>query len=280
MSEPYPYVENLAREIGAPFEPWHESETFKAAWVQILAGALMAGVTDRLTSDFRAKIERWMRRIQACSPADLKQCLAAIVQWIEDNEDMDDGWPTDPIMFGVYRLCLALQERTRWLAEAGLSVHSTVVRMVGPDTNEANRWLRDIYAQAAQASKVFGQPPKQVETPIMPALEAVAKAASQPFIFDESLPPIDGKPRYRTAKPREMLLFASYCGGENPNCSDGKPCSICLGMSNIYTIPAGTIITYTREMAPERNTEPEKGGSISGRASGSGEHIEEKPRGR
>ena len=34
-----------------------------------------------------------------------------------------------------------------------------------------------------------------------------------------------------------MLLMASYCGGENPKCTDELPCENCLKMSNIVLIP-------------------------------------------
>lgn len=34
-----------------------------------------------------------------------------------------------------------------------------------------------------------------------------------------------------------MLLMASYCGGENPKCTDELPCEDCLKMSNIVLIP-------------------------------------------
>jgi len=34
-----------------------------------------------------------------------------------------------------------------------------------------------------------------------------------------------------------MLLMASYCGGENPKCTDELPCEECLKMCNIVLIP-------------------------------------------
>lgn len=53
-----------------------------------------------------------------------------------------------------------------------------------------------------------------------------------------------------TARPREVLFFASYCGDDNAACSARRPCPVCLGMSNVYEIPADTQITYKRELAP------------------------------
>nr|BDD47652.1 hypothetical protein 1 [bacterium] len=32
---------------------------------------------------------------------------------------------------------------------------------------------------------------------------------------------------------RPVLLLASYCGDDNPNCTDTKPCDECLKMCNI-----------------------------------------------
>lgn len=49
---------------------------------------------------------------------------------------------------------------------------------------------------------------------------------------------------------REVLFFASYCGDDNPACSPKRPCPVCLGMSNVYEIPADTRIKYKRELAP------------------------------
>ncbi len=57
-----------------------------------------------------------------------------------------------------------------------------------------------------------------------------------------------------TTEDREVLFFASYCGTDNPACSDARPCPVCLGMSNVYRIPAGTKLEYVRELSPEWNT--------------------------
>jgi len=35
---------------------------------------------------------------------------------------------------------------------------------------------------------------------------------------------------------RPVLLLASYCGDDNPNCTDTKPCDECLKMCNIAFI--------------------------------------------
>ena len=55
---------------------------------------------------------------------------------------------------------------------------------------------------------------------------------------------------------REVLCFASYCGDENPNCTDKKPCPICLGMSNVYRVYPDGRLEYVRELAPEWNIDP------------------------
>lgn len=51
--------------------------------------------------------------------------------------------------------------------------------------------------------------------------------------------------------PREFLLLASYCGDDNRHCSAKRPCPVCLGMSNVYSIPADTPLTYVRELSPD-----------------------------
>jgi hypothetical protein len=45
----------------------------------------------------------------------------------------------------------------------------------------------------------------------------------------------------RMAKPRRMLLLASYCGSDRVQCSDDHPCADCLVMCNTFMIPAPTI---------------------------------------
>lgn len=52
---------------------------------------------------------------------------------------------------------------------------------------------------------------------------------------------------------REVLFFASYCGEDTPDCTNAKPCAKCLANSNVYRIPAGTVVEYVRELAPERD---------------------------
>lgn len=50
---------------------------------------------------------------------------------------------------------------------------------------------------------------------------------------------------------REVLLFASYCGGDNPDCSDRSPCADCLAMSNVFKVNFDGAV-YVRELAPGR----------------------------
>jgi hypothetical protein len=37
-------------------------------------------------------------------------------------------------------------------------------------------------------------------------------------------------------KEYDVLLLASYCGDDDPNCSDAKPCPECLSMCNVLRI--------------------------------------------
>ena len=54
------------------------------------------------------------------------------------------------------------------------------------------------------------------------------------------------------AGDREVLLFTSYCGGDNPDCSPSRPCPVCLGMSNVFRVKGGSM-TFARELAPSWN---------------------------
>lgn len=50
---------------------------------------------------------------------------------------------------------------------------------------------------------------------------------------------------------REVLLFASYCGDDNPRCTTGSPCADCLAMSNVYSVEMDGA-EYVRQLAPSR----------------------------
>lgn len=50
---------------------------------------------------------------------------------------------------------------------------------------------------------------------------------------------------------REVLLFASYCGDDNPDCSDRAPCADCLAMSNVFKVNFDGAV-YVRVLAPDR----------------------------
>ncbi|MGR9413114.1 hypothetical protein [Rhizobium leguminosarum] len=46
------------------------------------------------------------------------------------------------------------------------------------------------------------------------------------------VPELGSRPSY--CEPLRFLLLASYCGGDNDNCSEQRPCQDCLAMCNIY----------------------------------------------
>lgn len=50
---------------------------------------------------------------------------------------------------------------------------------------------------------------------------------------------------------REVLLFCSYCGGDNPKCTDRAPCADCLAMCNVYRVDLDHAV-YVRELDPGR----------------------------
>jgi hypothetical protein len=35
-------------------------------------------------------------------------------------------------------------------------------------------------------------------------------------------------------KPDEFLLLASYCGDDDPDCTEARPCGDCLAMCNVF----------------------------------------------
>lgn len=48
---------------------------------------------------------------------------------------------------------------------------------------------------------------------------------------------------------REVLLFASYCGGDDPRCTDAAPCADCLAMCNVFEVDMDDSL-YVRQLAP------------------------------
>jgi len=49
-------------------------------------------------------------------------------------------------------------------------------------------------------------------------------------------PPETFNPDLLKPKKRQVLLLASYCGNDNPNCSEERPCYECLQMCNIAEV--------------------------------------------
>jgi hypothetical protein len=37
-------------------------------------------------------------------------------------------------------------------------------------------------------------------------------------------------------RPRKVLLLASYCGDDDPTCTDDRPCVECLQMCNVFEV--------------------------------------------
>lgn len=57
------------------------------------------------------------------------------------------------------------------------------------------------------------------------------------------------------ANNREYLLLASYCGDDNPDCSEKRPCPRCLGMSNVFRMLPNGDMAFVRELSPDWNTD-------------------------
>ncbi|MDR6431245.1 putative ATP-dependent serine protease [Brucella pseudogrignonensis] len=55
---------------------------------------------------------------------------------------------------------------------------------------------------------------------------------------------------------REVLFFCSYCGDDDPACTDQAPCADCLAMCNVYEVEFEGAV-YKRELAPRRESATE-----------------------
>lgn len=54
----------------------------------------------------------------------------------------------------------------------------------------------------------------------------------------------------------EVLFFCSYCGDDDPACTDKAPCADCLAMCNVYEVELEGAV-YKRELAPGRESATE-----------------------
>lgn len=68
------------------------------------------------------------------------------------------------------------------------------------------------------------------------------------FLLDQALSPRPDVGPGRDG-PHDVLLLASYCGDDNPACSDLRPCQDCLSMSNVFSVDR--LGPYRRELGRE-----------------------------
>lgn len=55
---------------------------------------------------------------------------------------------------------------------------------------------------------------------------------------------------------REVLFFCSYCGDDDPACTDQAPCADCLAVSNVFEVEMDGAV-YKRVLAPGRESSTE-----------------------
>lgn len=53
------------------------------------------------------------------------------------------------------------------------------------------------------------------------------------------MPPEALNPNLFKPSKRRVLLIASYCGGDNQECTEARPCSDCLRMCNVAEVVVG-----------------------------------------
>ncbi len=147
-------VQRLAREIGAPFLPEHETRAVKVAWVKLLAEEV-GRHTWPVLHKYPESVSAWVAQIQNADGVTL--ALESVCERIRDEihrQDYDDGWATDPAGAALESVTLALLPGTRWLAEASKSVwrfatgcgsYNDVVRI------SQDAWLRHLYLTATDA---------------------------------------------------------------------------------------------------------------------------------
>ena len=52
-------------------------------------------------------------------------------------------------------------------------------------------------------------------------------------------PPEVFNPGLLLPRKRRVLILASYCGGDDPNCTEQTPCNECLRMCNVAEVVVG-----------------------------------------
>lgn len=143
-------VEGLAREIGATFDPTHETRAFELRWVKKLATIIGPFVGTRCA--YADQTLRWLASINAAGESSIEQILEAIREEITER-DCDDGWATDRIGSMIEYVCLALQPNTRWLAHAAQHVWRGVTGCTAYNrivSYSQTAWLRHLYEECAK----------------------------------------------------------------------------------------------------------------------------------
>ena len=148
-------IERLAKEIGASYDPKHETTDFAIGWTKALAqivGQHAWPVLHKYPEDVRA----WANQIVNAPPVfEAFTYVCESVRTEIHSIDFDDGWATDRAGSALESVCLAMLPGTRWLANAsqhvwkfavGTGSYNDIVRF------SQNAWLCHLYGKVAATS--------------------------------------------------------------------------------------------------------------------------------
>lgn len=158
--EPDNSVQRLAKEIGAEFQPEHETKAFCIAWTKALAKVVQTH-TWQVLHKYPDDVRAWAQLIIDCpaTPEAMNQVTSSISEEIHAI-DYDDGWATDKAGSALEYVCLAMLPDTRWLANAakdtwkfatGCGAYNDVVKL------SQDAWLCHLYRQVAATPRVMAK---------------------------------------------------------------------------------------------------------------------------
>jgi len=104
-----------------------------------------------------------------------------------------------------------------------------------PDLPTFLLWVADSYEALASVSTI----PEEIE-----GFKGSAEMARE---HHAALARRSSDEQAEVVESRDVLFFASYCGGDSPACTPARPCADCIAMGNVYSIPANTPVLFQRE---------------------------------
>lgn len=95
-----------------------------------------------------------------------------------------------------------------------------------------------------------------------PSLGGEGKQEDRPSQDSQNDQCADAGPSPRSHGGERVLILASYCGGDNPSCSEARPCNDCLAMCNVAITTGDLHIIGELSSAPDPQAQQDDAASV------------------